>query len=224
MSAKREPGRDPLRRPSIREEHKAATFDSLLDSAWELFIEQGYDRTTVEQITARARTSRATFYLHFEKKLSAVVALLEECIVPETLGYYDVLESYGRPSREQLRAWLDSALDFYTRHSTELGVMESASQSEPELAAIGFSVTERAAERLPTFLGSLGPDGRSEARTRVILLILQLSQFASLSARGRLHIDRDTALSVLVDLWAAGLCLDGDVSINHHPGSPAAHA
>ena len=40
----------------------------IVSAAWELFYEQGYDDTTVEDIIAASETSKGTFYHYFESK------------------------------------------------------------------------------------------------------------------------------------------------------------
>lgn len=47
---------------------RAASAQVLADAAAELFLEQGYGRTTVDQIAARAGVSRATFFNYFAAK------------------------------------------------------------------------------------------------------------------------------------------------------------
>lgn len=46
----------------------AASRDLLQDAAFELFLENGYARTTVEQIASRAGVSRNTFFNYFDAK------------------------------------------------------------------------------------------------------------------------------------------------------------
>lgn len=60
----------------------------IINAAWELFYENGYESTTIEDIVERSETSKGTFYHHFNGK----DALLS------TLSYlfddkYDLLES-----------------------------------------------------------------------------------------------------------------------------------
>lgn len=60
----------------------------IINAAWELFYENGYDSTTIEDIVERSETSKGTFYHHFNGK----DALLS------TLSYlfddkYELLES-----------------------------------------------------------------------------------------------------------------------------------
>lgn len=50
----------------------ASTRDRLVAAAFELFSEQGFDGTSVEQIAARAGAGRTTFFRHFDGKESVV--------------------------------------------------------------------------------------------------------------------------------------------------------
>ena len=42
----------------------------IMDAAWKLFTEQGYDETTISQIIELSGKSRSTFYHHFAEKTS----------------------------------------------------------------------------------------------------------------------------------------------------------
>lgn len=42
--------------------------DKILNSGWKLFLEQGYEETTVNQIIQSSKTSRGAFYHHFHGK------------------------------------------------------------------------------------------------------------------------------------------------------------
>ncbi|MEV1026132.1 TetR/AcrR family transcriptional regulator [Streptomyces sp. NPDC050264] len=57
-----------------RERSKQRVRESLYSSALSLFVEQGYDRTTIEQITDRADVSRATFFNYFQRKDDLITA------------------------------------------------------------------------------------------------------------------------------------------------------
>ena len=41
---------------------------ALLDAAYELFLERGTSKTSVEDITSRAKVGKGTFYLYFADK------------------------------------------------------------------------------------------------------------------------------------------------------------
>ena len=42
--------------------------DRLVDAAFELFVERGYDQTTVDDIAERAKVSRTTFFRTYRSK------------------------------------------------------------------------------------------------------------------------------------------------------------
>ena len=47
---------------------KQSTKDKIIQAAWELFPEKGYDETTLTDIIERSKTSRGAFYHHFRGK------------------------------------------------------------------------------------------------------------------------------------------------------------
>ena len=60
---------------------KRNTKGKIIEAAWELFYEQGYDDTTVEEIIERSGTSKGSFYHYFDGKdalLSSLSYLFDE--------------------------------------------------------------------------------------------------------------------------------------------------
>ncbi|MET8636712.1 TetR family transcriptional regulator [Streptomyces sp. NPDC004074] len=59
-------------RPGLRERKKQRIRDALLRAALELFLTQGYERTTVDEITAAVDVSQRTFFRYYAGKEEAV--------------------------------------------------------------------------------------------------------------------------------------------------------
>jgi len=64
--------------PGLRERKKQRTRATLVDVAARLCAEQGYERTTVDQIAAAADISPRTFSRYFPNKEAVIGALIEE--------------------------------------------------------------------------------------------------------------------------------------------------
>lgn len=64
-------------RSGRRETRKQQTRDRICDAGVRLFVEQGYDETSVEQITEAADVARQTFFNHFPAKRDIVHAWVE---------------------------------------------------------------------------------------------------------------------------------------------------
>ena len=73
----------------------------IVDAAWELFYEQGYEQTTIDEIVERSETSKGSFYHYFDGKDALLSSLsylfdkkyeeLKDIIDPETNSYEKLL-------------------------------------------------------------------------------------------------------------------------------------
>ena len=67
-----------------REDNKAKKLAALEEAASHLFLEQGYHRTSIEQIVSEAGIARGTYYLYFADKTAIFKHLLNKLITPVT--------------------------------------------------------------------------------------------------------------------------------------------
>lgn len=61
----------------LRERMRQTVRDELSTIALQLFLDRGFDTTTVDEIAAAAGVSRSTFFRHFAKKEDVILARLE---------------------------------------------------------------------------------------------------------------------------------------------------
>ncbi|WP_405862430.1 TetR/AcrR family transcriptional regulator [Streptomyces sp. NBC_01515] len=64
----------------LRELKAARTRAQIIDTALDLFLDQGYDETTMEQIAAKAEVGTTTLYRYFPSKDLLILARLEEAM------------------------------------------------------------------------------------------------------------------------------------------------
>jgi AcrR family transcriptional regulator len=95
-----------------RADDNAGFRQRLLDGLAASIIAEGYRDTTVADIVRRARTSRRTFYEHFEGKEACFVALLGEInaeIIRQIAAAVDPRAPWQTQVRQALGAWIAGA-------------------------------------------------------------------------------------------------------------------
>ncbi len=107
---------------------KAATQDRILRAAGSLFVEHGFERTTIADVAEGAGVSRATVFWHFGDKAGLFRETFADLLVP-------FRDSIGRdlsdlPPEKQLEQRAASYLDFvHEHHATILGLVRWAIES-----------------------------------------------------------------------------------------------
>jgi AcrR family transcriptional regulator len=89
----------------LRELKKQRTRDSLIRAAHELFVEQGYEATTVDEIVAAVDVSQRTFFRYFSSKEEVAFAL--QSLVSERYVEAVRRRPPGGSPMEVLRSTLD---------------------------------------------------------------------------------------------------------------------
>lgn len=86
----------------------------LLDAAASLFLEKGFDETTVDEIALRAGTGKGTFYHHYESKAALLHALQQQVIADFEAYIGAAVERCPTDDlRRQLDAWVQAACEAY---------------------------------------------------------------------------------------------------------------
>lgn len=108
----------------LRERKKWRTRKALIETAYRLFEQQGYDRTTTAEIAAAAEVSTATFFNHFATKEDLVLTDDGEHILRAGLDVLAAREASEAAPRLLRRAML--------RMLTEAGAGPRDPAAEPE--------------------------------------------------------------------------------------------
>lgn len=115
----------------LRERKKDRTRDQLARAAIVLFIERGYEATTVEEIAARVEVSPRTFFRYYPAKEDVILDLLHAGVVDLTEGLRH------RPADEQLSVALRAATHQWAEraaeHADELLLLVRVTQAAPVL-------------------------------------------------------------------------------------------
>jgi AcrR family transcriptional regulator len=142
---------------SLRERKKAETRQRIQEEAMRLFLEHGYDATTVEQIAAAAGVSHMTFFRHFPTKDDVVATddydpLLADLIRARPADEHPV---------ERVRATvLDGLAAVYAADRDTILARTRLIQTTPALRTRALD-NQRETEAL--FARALAPPGREDA-------------------------------------------------------------
>ena len=108
---------------------KASSRETLAEAACELFLERGYDATSVADITQRAGVSRSSFFNYFTSKSDVLWSTVDERI-GEAVGRLDALgaAAEGGAVRDILRAivrdFAPDPLALALRNAAAMGLQE----------------------------------------------------------------------------------------------------
>lgn len=152
-------------RSDIRRQQAALTRTAIVDAAAELFISEGYARTTIRAVAERAGVAPDTVYAIFGTKVRVLTAVIDARLAPP--GVENVMD---RPEAQAVRAESDHAnqlrrfardiASLSTRVRPVFEVLRTASASEPDVRAVfeemeAHRFTNMA--RVATWLSERGP-------------------------------------------------------------------
>lgn len=112
--------------------------ERLFEAAFACFGERGFDRTTMEDIAARAGVARATLYYHFRGKDELFLFLLQRGVGTLRTAL-DEAVALGGSGRERLERALDRLVELFVEHRhvclvvfQQLGRLEQQWRAFPE--------------------------------------------------------------------------------------------
>jgi len=166
------------------DEDKSNFRQRLLDALEASIAEDGYPRTTVADIVRRARTSRRTFYEHFESREACFVALLTEANAQQVTQISAAVDPHA-PWRNQVRqaveAWISSG-------ESRSSLMLSWIRDVPSLGAAARRLQRDAMENFIEMVQALGGTDEFRAagigpvsRPRIIMLLGGLRELTAIT-------------------------------------------
>jgi len=170
----------------LREAQRELTRERIRSSARELFAEQGFQATTMDEIATEAGLTRSTLYQHYKDK-SEILADIFDDYRPRAVAQMERLPG-PMPSPAQIGAWMEDLTDFHAREREPLTIMRqtSGADSAALIEDLHTQLLQALARQIPAFKGALASSkARLEARVRADLLIGELTIACSFASRQR---------------------------------------
>src|SRR5262245_18716086 len=168
---------------SLREEQKLLTKRKLVDAARDVFSEQGYSATTVDDIITRAGASRGTFYLYFSTKAEVADELLSEYVaatevlVDELQGLAEQVRRGHRLTRRELEVWISSFFKVFSEHGACIDVWEQAEGAQDTRVEGRMKrLVDSFSELVTAARADIAADDPREIRIRTLLLLSQIER------------------------------------------------
>jgi AcrR family transcriptional regulator len=132
-------------------ERRSATRACILNAAARLFEKNGYDASSVDQITASARVAKGTFYQHFETKLDVLLAITRRQQEELMRSIVAALES-GYPPLEVGLSLVQGIAQWCREHGRAAGEMvlralQGMDQEHDSTARVTFARIFQAAQK-----------------------------------------------------------------------------
>ena len=185
----------------------------ILEAATELFIRQGYRRTSVDQIARCAGVAKGTVYLYFKTKAE----LLLYAVGIEKKRYVEAIQPIldgDMPPRERLRAYLRRAVELITQMPLTSRLMGGDREVLAVFDDLDADVrSAHDAMQIEFLCRLLDPAAAPHRwtveelrdRARVVLSLMYAFEFM-LDERIRRDISVDRFAGVLADIVVDGLC------------------
>jgi AcrR family transcriptional regulator len=169
---------------TARESEQATFRERLLDALEACIAENGYPRTTVADVVRRARTSRRTFYEHFDTREACFVALLTDANaeqVRQISAAVDANAPWRHQVRQAIEAWISSG-------ESRPSLMLSWIRDVPSLGSSARGLQRDVMENFIEMVQALGATDEFRAagigpvsRQRIIMLLGGLRELTAIT-------------------------------------------
>jgi len=156
-------------------------YDAILDAAANLFSNKGFERTTTNEIAARAGVSIGSLYQYFRNKEEVVRAVMERYIgsIRGVTDDFMTREVEGLSVPDAIDQLLEPYIRFHTQSAAFSRLWLGADLSDALDESIG-EISAQALARIETLVRSRMPD-LSRDRVRLISMVTQSAVKSMLS-------------------------------------------
>ncbi len=107
------------------QEQKQLKKQTLLASAYKLFMEKGVQKTSIDEIVRHSNVAKGTFYLYFKDKVDLMQQLCTQLSKKVLLdAYVKVLKNPMPEYEDRVIQMLDNILDYFQKHKNLLNMIE----------------------------------------------------------------------------------------------------
>ena len=173
-----------------------------MDTGLDLFESKGYAATTIDDIAARAGTTRTTFYLHFASKaqlMGDVVKTVDSILTSVDDPALSTVVELG--TRDLIRAWISRKFDQWEATRPYLHAVYQAAPVEPEVAKVMEDWFRDVAADMTSGLDRSGRFDPASRQVRCVLAFGQLEYLSQRWIRTGWIMDREMCLETLTDSW-----------------------
>ena len=191
---------------------KEAVRDAILDAAFRLFRKQGYLATTLQEIAAAAKTSRANIYVYFRSKFDLFYAVFHPWLLRRLDALDGELTAIADPRRRLRRIlialWRDIPDEANGFANNLMQALSAASADERYSPTLLHTVEARVAALIES---CLSPEHRRMTDSRAMAHILFMA-FDGFSMHAHLRTGKACSDSVIDSMCALifGLPVDAE--------------
>jgi AcrR family transcriptional regulator len=189
---------------------KERTRQRIIRSALKLFEKKGYVTTTIDEIAAKAGTTRVTFYAHFESRRDLMRALIHELNIilgrhsrPDDAGSTasPLVEAVRVGSRELIEAWLREQAARWPAIRPYILAATEAAAVDPDIAPLFHGWLDEVAADIEEGLDAAGRFEPASRHYRGELAVRNLDQTALYWMQNGFDVAAGPEFPVLVEAW-----------------------
>ncbi len=179
------------------DERRTDTREAIRSIALELFAEQGYDKTSLREISERLGVTKAAVYYHFKTKEEILVSLIEDFLaqVDDVVDWAQSQPAGVVTRHEVLRRYSD----LLGGRTTQLARFMQEGQAAIRDLAAGTEMRKRL-DRLVAILTTPAEPLSSHLRARVALMALHVGVFAAPDIDATDEQRREAALQLALEI------------------------